>query len=333
MLMSLDGPTLEQSQALTGLVERGVLNPAQADAVRGALFGPNARRPTLNPTSVLIEIAGYVGGGLILGGALLLVQLNLERLGQDNAALVLAGYALTLLVAGVLIGGGLTGAARLRDGHAPVRRRLVGVLFAIAAGPAALATALVDPVPRHTTLVAGLVGFAVAVAGYALLSTVPGVLAIAATAITVTAGILEFPEFSPRSYGMVAYVGLGLLFGLAATVRLIKPRRIGLALGAAIAIVGAHLGGLEGADRAWTYGLTFLIGLCCFVSYWLDRATVLLVFGVIATSIAIPEAVTDWTDDALSGPAILLVSGTVLVAVSGLGLWLRTLRGRVRPSA
>ena len=83
----------------------------------------------------------------------------------------------------------------------------------------------------------------------------------------------------------------------------------------------------------WTYGLTVLIGLICFVGYWLDRATVLLVFGVVATTIAIPEAVTDWTSDALSGPTILLISGTVLVAVSGLGLWLRAVRSRPEPPA
>ena len=110
---------------------------------------------------------------------------------------------------------------------------------------------------------------------------------------------------------------------------LIRPKHIGYAIGAAIAVVGAQLE--LGADErfAWAYSVTFVVAIACFVVYWLERATVLLVFGVIATTIAVPEAVTDWTDDALSGPAILLISGAVLVAASALGLWLCSVRSRV----
>jgi hypothetical protein len=318
--------TPAQERALAGLVETGTINAHQATAVRRALFTAAGPRAATNPASVLIEIVGYVGGGLILGGAVLLIGLNISQLGEDTAALILAGYAAILLLAGVLIGGGPFRAAALRDGTSPVRRRLVSVLLAIAAAPAAFAAALASGDHGQPALTAGLVGLAVAGAGYLLLSSIPGLLAIAATSITATAGALNLPDRLPHLAGTFAFVGLGLVFGLGAAVGLLSPRRIGLALGAAIAIVGAHLALSTEDGRVWTYGLTFLIGLICFVGYWVDRGTVLLVFGVLATTIAIPEAVTDWTDDALSGPAILLISGTVLVAVSGLGLWLRAIR-------
>ncbi len=318
-------PSLAQQQALAGLVERGTLTTDQADAVRTALFPPTSGRTAPNPMSVLIEIVGYVGGALIFSGAMLLIGLNLDRLGEQRAAAVLAGYAVALLIAGLLIGGGPVGVLRLRDRSLPVRRRLVGVLWAFAAVPAAAAMALADRGADNVTLESGLVALAVALLGYAVLPTVPGLLAVTTAAIVSTIGALMELEPLPRLAPMFTFVALGVLISALAAARLLPPRRIAFALGAGIAIVGAHLGSFA-ESRAWTYGLTLLIGLICFGGYWLERATVLLVFGVIATSIAIPEAVTDWTDDALSGPAILLISGAVLVAVSGLGLWLRNLR-------
>ena len=321
-------PTADQYRALTSLVENGTLSGPQAQAVREALFGPGTARNErpANPVSILIEIVGYVGGGLILGGALLLVELNLTRLGKDNAALLLGGYALVLVLAALLTGGGPRATVALRDRSAPVRRRLVGVLFALASVPTALGVGLAIEEFQQATLAAGLASFVVAVAGYALLPTIPGVLAIAGTSVTATIGGLLVLDPQARAASTFAFVTLGLLFSAASAARLIVPRHVGLAVGAVISVVGAHLSTWIGDDRALTYSLTFLIGLILFAGYWLERATVLLALGVIATSIAIPEAVTDWTNDALSGPAILLVSGAVLVAVSGLGLWLRALR-------
>lgn len=323
--MNAQGPTPGQDKALSTLVERGTLTDDQASAVRAALWAGAARKAT-NPASVLIEVAGYVGGGLMLGGAALLVGLNWEALGRDGAVLVLVGYALALAVAGILVAGGPHRIIGLRDGSSPVRRRLVGVLLAISAGPAAMAAGI--SVDRHEGLVGGLVGLAVAVVAYFLLPTIPGVLVTAAMSAIATTGLIElqmddtYQPLVPTLY----LVGLGVAWTIATEVGLVKPRHIGLALGTGFAIFGAQM--LIGAEgyQPWAYGLTFVAGLGCFLVYWLERATVLLAFGVVAVTIAVPEAVTDWTDDALSGPAILLISGAVLVAASAIGLWLRSAR-------
>ena len=325
--MTAQGPTPQQEQALSTLVEQGTLSGDQVGAVRAALWTPGGSGPRgMNPASVLIEVAGYVGGGLMLGGAGLLVGLNAERLGRSGTAWALTGYALALALAAVVVAVGPHRIGALRDGRSPVRRRLVGVLLALASGPAAVAVAVA--IDEHHALWAGLVGLAVALVGYALLPTVPGVLAMATMSVVTTAGLIELDPWHRPHLLTMAFVGLGLLWGLVSAAGLIRPKHIGYAIGAGIAIVGGQLE--LGVDERfiWAYGTTFAVALACFVVYWLERATVLLAFGVIATTIAVPEAVTDWTDDALSGPAILLISGAVLVAASALGLWLRSMRSR-----
>ena len=280
-----------------------------------------------NPASVLIEVAGYVGGGLMLGGAGLLIGLNYDRLGRAGTAWALAGYALALALAAVVVAAGPHRIVGLRYDGSPVRRRLVGVLMALASAPAAVAVAVVTE--PNQTLWAGLAGLAVALAGYALLPTVPAVLAMATMSVVTTAGLVELDTAYRPHLPTLAFVGLGVVWGVVSAAGLIRPKHIGYTIGAALAVVGAQLE--LGADErfVWAYSVTSAVAVACFVVYWLERATVLLVFGVIATTIAVPEAVTDWTDDALSGPAILLISGAVLVAASALGLWLRSVRSRV----
>jgi hypothetical protein len=315
------GPTPDQDRALSTLVERGTLTADQAAAVRGALWAPGERRAS-TVTSVLIEVAGYVGGGLMLGGATLLLALNWQRLTDIETMWILIGYALALVASGVLVAGGPRRVVGLREPSAsPIRRRLVGVLLALSAAPASMAAGVAAD--ANQALVAGLVGFAVAAIGYALLPTVPGLLMTVGMSVFAVAGALEMSDERAALLDVYAYVGLGLAWGVAAMVGLARPRPVGLALAATITIIGAQLG----LDRPpVAYGLTLAVAVACFLLYWIERETVLLVFGVIAATIAIPEAVNHLTDDRLSGPAILLVSGAVLVAMSALGLWIRSAR-------
>jgi hypothetical protein len=317
------GPTPDQSSAMDQLVWRGTLTGDQASAVRAVLWPPGSRpaASATNPAAVLIEVAGYVGGALMLGGAGLLVTLQWSQLGRHGATTVLIGYTLALMVAAVLVAGGPHRIVGLRDGRSPVRRRLVGVLLAFSAVPAAWATGL--SIENKPTLPAGLVGLAVALLAYILLPTVPAVLAMATMSAVAVGGALSYEPHLPRLAPMFAYVGLGVLWALISLVGLIRPRRIGLALAAAFAIGGAQLANILTDSSPWAYGLTMAAALLCFVLYWLERATVLLAFGVIGATIAVPEAVVDWTNNSLGGPAILLISGAVLIAASALGLWLR----------
>jgi hypothetical protein len=319
------GPTPDQDRALSTLVENGTLTADQAASVKAVLWTPSTKR-VVNPTSVLIEVAGYLGGGLMLGGAALLLAVNWERMSERDTVSILIGYAVALVVAGILVAGGPHRIIGLRRGEAPVRRRLVSVLFALSAGPAAMAAGVAAD--SEEVLAAGLVGFVVAVAGYALLPTVPGMLMTAAMSALAVGGGIEAVDRPPDLLVTYAYVGLGLAWGVVAAIGLVQPRHIGYAIGAGITIVGAQLA--LGPDREpVAYGLTFGAAVLCFLVYWLERATALLAFGVVAATIAVPEAVSHLTNDALSGPYILLLTGAVLVAASALGLWVRAARRNI----
>jgi hypothetical protein len=324
-VQQVPGPTPDQSDALDTLVRQGTLTNDQGLAVRAALWRPEARMPSRgNPASVLIEVAGYVGGALMLGGAVLLVSLRWSELGRAGATTVLAGYAAALLVAAVLSAGGPHRIVGLRDGRSPVRRRLVGVLLAFSSAPAALATGIA--IDNKPTLPAGLVGLALAALAYVLLPTVPAILAMAAMSAIAVGGALAYDRPLPALAPTFAYVALGVVWGFVSLIGLIRPRHLGLAVAATFAIVGAQLATATDHRQSWAYGLTMAAALICFVLYWLQRATVLLAFGVIGATVAVPEAVVDWTNNSLNGPAILLIAGAVLVAASALGLWLRSVK-------
>jgi len=125
-------------------------------------------------------------------------------------------------------------------------------------------------------------------------------------------------------------VALGGVWVALSLAGLAVPRRLGLVTGVGFAILGGQLG-LETAAHGLAYGLTIAAGLAAFALYWWERATVLLVAGVVAVTLAVPEAVVDLTGNSLGGPTVLLVAGAVLVAASALGLRLRGIRS-ARPA-
>ncbi|NUT50380.1 MAG: hypothetical protein HOV94_24200 [Saccharothrix sp.] len=96
-------------------------------------------------------------------------------------------------------------------------------------------------------------------------------------------------------------------------VDVLRPKQLALAVGAATAFFGAQqpLGG----DAA--------LAVVCFATYFGERSTVLLVVGVVATTVVVPEIVWDLTDGAVGGGVVLLLAGAVLLATSPGSTWLR----------
>ncbi|MDT5028951.1 MAG: hypothetical protein QOE61_5377 [Micromonosporaceae bacterium] len=325
--MSDHSGSAEQEKALARLVAEGTLDAGQAQAVRSALWGSAAGRG--RSTSPLIEVAGYVGGGLMLGGAGLLMSLSWRQLERGQAIGLLLAIAVVLVIAGTLVAGGPHRVLALRSGSAPARRRLVGVLFTLSAVPAAFAASA--STGDHATLIGSSVGLVVAAGGYALLPTVSGLLMTAAMSLIATFGLLEPEQPDKTLERSFAIIVLGLLWAAVSLVRLVTPKHIGLAVAAAFTILGAQLA-LGEKTNLWAYALTFAAAVGCFALYWWERTTVLLAAGVVASTLAVPEAISDWTNGALSGPAILLIAGAALVGASALGLRLRGPR-RTKPPA
>jgi hypothetical protein len=309
-----------QRQELRSLVDNGVLLPEQGEAVGTALTRASTRGD--GRASWLVEAAGYVGGGLMLGGVTLFVATSWDELTRYSRSALLAAFALLFVAIGVAAAGGPRGIRRLATGDHAARRRIVGVLFGLAAVPAALATAVAVDAP-HAGSYAGLVGFAVALAGMLLVPTVAGLVAAAFMSVVAVASFgKEVLHASDLNMGLLLIV-VGVAWAVLAVLRLLPSVPVGLSIGTGLGLIGAQVPLFSDASAPWGYGLTFAFAVACFVAYRWQRSAVLLVAGVLGSTLAVPEAVTDWTDGAVGGSMVLLLAGAVLVGASAIGLRIR----------
>lgn len=304
--------TARQNKALHELATRGVLSVDQELAVREALEDTGAPPRVADRVA---ELAAYVGGGLVLGGAALVLGLSWKDMSRLTRVGVLGAATAALVIAAVFLAGGLSSVRTVEH----VRRRVVSALFSLAVVISAFTAA--TAVSSREVVVGTTTGLVIAVAAYLLVPTALAYLAVAAAAIgTVIAWTTEFAADIPLVVG-VALFALGLTGVALSLVDFLRPKALALAAGAAIALFGAQqpLG-----SNAWvTYGLTAGLAIACFVVYLGVHSTVLLVAGVVATTVVVPEVVWDLTDGAVGGGVVLLVAGAVLLATSLLSTWLR----------
>lgn len=323
MSKTTDGPTPSQRAALERLAERGVLGPDQLSAVLGALeSSPAARR---SATSGLWEVLGYVGGALVLGGAALLLGMSWDDLARSARVGLLIAATVVLLGAGTLIGGGPRGVRSLSDATPSPRSRIVAVLYALGSGTSAMAVG--SALDSFEAIAATAAGLLVAVLGYVVLPSVPALVAMGGFSVGVVSTGAE-QWFSSSTVSLtVGLIVLGVIWSaLAATGRLVDEA-IGLAGGSAIALAGAQWP-ISSEQPWWAYAATVLIALACFVGYLWRRVSVLVAFGVLGITVAVPEAIWDWTDGALSAPLTVLIVGLVFLAAGGMGLRLRKTHSR-----
>jgi hypothetical protein len=280
----------------------------------------------------MVELAGYIGGGLIVGGIALVLSDRWQVLSTVGKTSILGGCAIALVIAGVWIAGGPAGVRRLAAGPSTPRRRVVGALLALVSLPAAFAVAAADTTQRTDTIGA-VVGFVVSAAVLSQLSTPIGVLITGGMSVAAVTMVLdELAHPSSLVIGLSILV-LGALWVTATLTlpRVVAPQWLGLAGGLALAIVGAQLP-LDGTTEGWAYALTALVAVACFVLYQVVRDLVLLIAGVVAVTIVVPEFVNDISDGAIQGAVIMLIAGATLIVASGVGLWLRRERPSGEPS-
>jgi hypothetical protein len=321
---------MDRDTALRGLVEKGVLTPEQADAVRDALRDEKPGTPKW-----LAEAAGYVGGVLMLGGAGILLGTQWDAMTKAVRAASLGGVTLALLAM----------AALLAVGNSPVRRRVASVLVAIASGTAAVTAGVLAEHWEGTA--AGVTGLVVAVIGYAVLRSLILLLAMGVHTIVAAAAVAGDGWTSNELALTLVFLAAGAVwFGLALA-NVLTPVPVALGIGGTIAIIGGQIGLTVEDASWWGYGTTFAVALICFAVYsvqrWPEeiakrspqgapgrqRTPVMLVGGVAGVALAAPEAVWVWTDGAAGGAVILLVAGAALIGASALGLKLARL-GKTR---
>jgi hypothetical protein len=314
--------TSGQEEALELLVTEGTLSREQADSVRAALVAATGRSRSATLPGRLAEVLGYVGGGLMLGGAVLLASTSWQQLSPGARGVVLLVVALVLLFAGVAVAGGLREVLGLARGPASVRRRIVGVLFALSSIPAALATTeLVAPhgADHWSDLASAVVGLMVAVGSYVVLSSAPQLVAgVVFSGLALHSAIGDvFGWGEPAS--AIGFLALGVVWSVLTATGWVRETSLGWSAGAALCLLGAHEPGI-GVWAPWSYCLTIAVALVAFTIYVRARTTVLLAAGVVGVVVAVPEAIWDWTGGALGGPLIVLITGAVLLAAGGAGL-------------
>ncbi|MFC3997726.1 hypothetical protein ACFOVU_17460 [Nocardiopsis sediminis] len=213
---------------------------------------------------------------------------------------------------------------RLARGHrvTAVRRRIAGMLFSLTAAATALAVGVgIEP---DSPMVPGAAGLAVAALAYAVLPSAVGLVAAWVLSwLAVSGFVSEVLHPGDSDTGVVLglfLVALGVVWAVLAGVGVLDHRRLGLGLAAGVALAGAQFPLSWGGQPQWAYVLTLLLAAACLAYYRWERAGVLLVFGIVGVTVAVPEMVWDLTNGAIAVSAVLLLAGAVLLAASWIGV-------------
>lgn len=317
---------LPRHEALRRLVDQGILSARQADAVQEALhLGPgDLPVAAITPRRLRVpwaEITGYLGGGLLLTGAIVLVATSWTELTELTRTTLVTTFAVLLLIAGIIAAGGVRGLATARQRAQTPRLRVAGALLALAACATAFAVGVALPAGGEGWAATGAsgAGLLVAAIGYAVLPTWFGLIGSVLLGVyAVTSGVDAALVASPLNIGL-AWFGLGLLTAGLAVNGMLRQRQLGLGLGTVVALFGAQLPLAHPGAAPWAYLLTVALAAGCLMLYRWLRTPVLLVFGVAGITMVVPEAIWDVTNGTVGGAAILLVAGAVLLCASGWG--------------
>ena len=312
------GLVREQDRAAAGQVVAHGLRDA-----RVVLPEPAAEHAPLRRR--VAEIAGYVGAALVLGAVGLFFAQQWASLSHGARVTILAVAAVVLAAAGLGLLARLPGTRQQAVGF--VQGRLAAVLLgaapvsaafaagvAVGVGPAGGAGAFVAF--AVTLLVTGQLGY------FAVPSSV-GQLVVAVGAVVLVPSALELAGVSSAVVTGLALVAVGILGLLLAELGLWRPAVTARVIGCVIAFAGAQVP-VAGSGHPWVgYVATALLAAGAFGTYVVRRAWPYLVVGVVATTVAVPEALTDWTGGSLGAAGALLVAGVALLGASLAGLRLR----------
>jgi hypothetical protein len=194
-----------------------------------------------------------------------------------------------------------------------LHNRVTGVLLALGTVTGGLAGSVAFD--THPALAGGLTALVLAVASYAAW---PALFALPVAGIacgSTVVGLVDLVGLSP------SWTGGGLLlvaaiWGVLVALGVIRHRAVAAGVAAALALIGAQF-----PEHAFIqYSTTLVVALVCFGCYLADRMPVLLVGGVLGVTIAVPEAVWDWTGGAVNGAVLVLIAGAVLLLAGGIGL-------------
>jgi len=317
-------------EVVAALVSSGLVASARAaeaqEVVGSALSGPPATETPLRRR--LAEVAGYVGGALVVAAAVIFLT-------EQWATLSTTGRVSTLAAIGVVLFGAAlvvlrTGGAE-RETDSGVRRRLAsaltsGAAVAIGFGAGVLVDAPTRDFSNLPWLVGALVALAVAAGGYLIAHSALGQLTIAAGAVAAVTAAIAMTEVSGRFSEMpfaFGFAALGVVWVVLAERHVWWERYVGLATGCALVLLGAQYPVID-SNAPWVgYLMTAAVAVVGVWLYVRSRALPYLVTAVAAITLVVPEALQGWTEGSLGPVAVLLATGLTLLVASLLGLRLR----------
>jgi hypothetical protein len=287
----------------------GLVSGDQAERMRADLAGlTNQERHRVPPRagSVVVEALGYLGGVIVVVGALSVAAQYWEEL---STAWRLGGVLATAVL--LLIAGAVAPVAR---GAAAVRLRSVLWLASTAAASGALALLADDVLDlgvRDALLVIGAGTATYATALWLVNRNLLQQLAMVAAAAMTAAAVVNKADVGPDAPGLGVW-GVGVVWALLGWGGFLGPRRVVLALGTALAIFGGMLAGGSDAGLVLTL-VTIAVAVAASI---LLQDLVLLGVATLGALVNIPAAMTRWFPDSLVGAWALVVAGLVLVTAA-----------------
>ena len=276
---------------------------------------------------LLTEIAGYLGGALVLsGGAAVAIPAwsAISAPARFGFALVLT----LLLAAGAFV---VRRASSGGAGH-EAKLRLASTLGALAAGAAAI-TVAIPASDRWQALVASLAALAMASAGYGLVRGAPLLVTawIASAALVGTA--LDHADAQRLVLWVTAYAVLAagwLLLGVRTWGGLITEPGVAGLLGGVTGLGAAEAATTEGRGMA-VYGLALGLGFAagCFGLYLDSRRWPALVPAVLIALVVPATALAALFHSVLGAGLVVVVVGLLLLIVG----WVALVSGRPGPPA
>lgn len=304
MVARLDTSERRLAATLRTAVARGTITQEQARQIAAIETGPPAGwvRP------LVAEALGYVGGALALLAAVILVQQFWADLPAWGRVTVMAATAVGLLLAGVLV--------RSQDGPLDRLRGFLWLLSAVAVGGTVAVTLLEYTGLRDAELmlVTGVTAAAYGVVlWWARTAALQQLIVFAAVLTALTAGIAVADPPWVDATGLAVWL-VGVLWAAAAWATWIRPRRTGVLVGAAAAVLGP----MTVPDDS--YGWILVVGVATaavLIAVSVPaHETALLGLGIVGVVIHVPRIVFLYFGDTLGAPVSLLITGVVLVAVA-----------------
>ena len=291
-------------------VSAGLVSPEQAAAIRHheavPAAGPAAGPPARAGTSLVVEALGYLGGVIMLVGAVLLVNLYWADLPTAVRLLLMGATAVALVLAGLAVPD--------RLGEAAMRLRSVLWALAVAATTTFMVVLSGDVLGRQdeasqivvgpcTAVVAGVLWWFRRTWLQQVALLVP--LVLSATGLAYLVGGLD-----TEWYGGFTWI-LAVVWSLLAYAGRLEPRVTGVGLGGLVAAFSALT---IGTDLGLALSLVTAAALVA-VALW-ERSLPWLAVAALAVLETAPRAAVQWFPGRLSASLTLIVTGGLLVAAA-----------------